>query len=514
MGGSDKRLTRRATRGDTGAFEEIYRRYGQDLYRFCLAMTSNPQDAQDALQNTMVKVLRALPGEERQIVLRPWLYRIARNETVDVLRKRGDSEQLGDHEVAMGTVAETAEIRESLRTLLSDLEQLPQRQRTVLLMRELSGLDFAEIAAAFGTSAGAIRQTLYEARLSLQQLQEGRERLCADVQRELSDADGRVIRRRKTRAHLRDCPECLAFYNEISSRQENLAAIAALPLALFAGLVRNTLGGHAGSIAGGAGTGAAGSALGPVTTGLGNTIMVSAVTKSTATLAVAALAVSAAGRGGLIDLPLRGKGDSAAIAGSATTGAEAGSTGPSGGSGAGGPVEKPDREAGAQNGSELLAGSPSSQPTAGPSQAGSDRAASDGHQLRADSGSPGAEGSEGAATPQSPGSQRADSGAAQGGSPPATPQPTTNGQETAAAKAPPQAGGSPAPPGIPQSPAAKPEAPPESSAKPEAPPGNPAAAPGNQGSPPGQSAAQADPPRGPPDSPGNSGDKGAPPNPG
>ena len=86
----DERVARHAAAGDRRAFEEIYRRYRQPLYRFCLAMVGNTSDAQDALQNTMVKVLRALPGEDRQIALKPWLYRIARNEAVETLRRRPD----------------------------------------------------------------------------------------------------------------------------------------------------------------------------------------------------------------------------------------------------------------------------------------------------------------------------------------------------------------------------------------------------------------------------------------
>src|SRR5262249_14733293 len=157
--------------------------------RFCLAITSNPQDAQDALQNTMVKVLRALPGEERRIKLKPWLYRIARNEAVEVLRRRRDGEQLDGERLSLSTLADTAEARERLRSLLDDLEELPERQRAVLLMRELCGLDFAAIGAAYETSAAAARQTLYEARLSLRELEEGRGRKCTEVRREISDAD-------------------------------------------------------------------------------------------------------------------------------------------------------------------------------------------------------------------------------------------------------------------------------------------------------------------------------------
>ncbi len=64
--------------------------------------------------------------------------------------------------------------RERLRQLLSDLDELPERQRGALVMRELAGLDFAGIATALGTSPAVARQTLYKARLSLHQMDEGR----------------------------------------------------------------------------------------------------------------------------------------------------------------------------------------------------------------------------------------------------------------------------------------------------------------------------------------------------
>src|SRR4051794_3170878 len=101
---SDDRLLRRAAAGDERAFAAIFGRYHQPLYRFCLAIAGDPQDAQDALQNTMVKILRALPGEERRIELKPWLYRIAHNESIEVLRRRRPTVEL-DSELASRTPA-------------------------------------------------------------------------------------------------------------------------------------------------------------------------------------------------------------------------------------------------------------------------------------------------------------------------------------------------------------------------------------------------------------------------
>src|SRR5687768_16171960 len=79
---SETRLARAARRGDQRAFAGIYQRYHQELYRYCRALLGNAHEAQDALQNTMAIALRSLPGEERVIELRPWLYRVAHNEAV------------------------------------------------------------------------------------------------------------------------------------------------------------------------------------------------------------------------------------------------------------------------------------------------------------------------------------------------------------------------------------------------------------------------------------------------
>ncbi len=300
---SDERLTRRAIAGDERAFAAIFRRYQQDLYRYCLAILANPDDAQDALQNTMVKALRALPGESRRIELKPWLYRIAHNESIDLVRRRRAGEPLDPELTAAGPgLAQEAEARERLGKLIADLETLPERQRGVLVMRELSGLDFDEIAGALGTSAATARQTLYEARLSLRQIEAGREMDCDAVTRALSDADGRVTRRRDIRAHLRACPSCRAFGAEIEGRSRDLAALSPLPALVAAGLLQGVLGG-------GGGTG--GGLTGLLGGGAAQAVGTSAAVKATATVAVvAAIGVTAAQRGDLVQIGLPGEGGS------------------------------------------------------------------------------------------------------------------------------------------------------------------------------------------------------------
>lgn len=323
---SDERLSRRATSGDRRAFEEIFRRYHQDLYRFCLATVSNPQDAQEALQNTMVKVLRALPGEQREIKLKPWLFRIARNEAIETMRKRRDTVELGSTSIAAPwEIADAAGARARLRELFSDLTELPERQRSALVMRELSGLEFEEIGETLGTSAPVARQTLYEARQSLRQMEEGREMSCASIRKAISDADGRVTRRRDIRAHLRDCVGCSAFRDDIAQRRAGFASLAPLPAAAALGLLQGVLSGEAaggaalasgagaaaagGSAAGGGaaasgGAAAGGGLTGSIGAGAGQAVATSAIVKSVATVAVVtAVGAGAADRGGLIDLP-------------------------------------------------------------------------------------------------------------------------------------------------------------------------------------------------------------------
>lgn len=300
---SDERLTRRAVGGDERAFAAIFNRYHQSLYRFCLAIVGNPDDASEALQNTMIKVLRALPGEERKIELKPWLYRIAHNEAIDLIRRRRETRELDVEQVAPGYgLAEDAATRERLRRLLTDLRELPERQREVLVMRELAGLGFEEIGIALDTSGAVARQTLYEARQSLHQMEEGREMSCATVTQALSDGDGRVTRRRDVRAHLRSCGQCQAFREEIKGRQRDLAALAPLPAVAAAGMLHGLVGG------GSQGAATGGSLATTLGGGAAKTIGASAAAKGVATVAVvAAIGVTAADRSGVIHLGLPGE---------------------------------------------------------------------------------------------------------------------------------------------------------------------------------------------------------------
>jgi len=318
---NDAGLARRAAKGDRRAFSAIFDRYHQEIYRFCLSILGNPDDAREALQNTMLKALQALPGEKREIRLRPWLYRVAHNEAIDLLRKRPETASV-DPEIAVpgGGLEETVAQRERLRQLLLDLLDLPDRQRAALVMRELGGLGFEQIAEAFDTSPGTARQTVYEARLNLRSLEEGREMSCEEVMHRLSNADGRVKRRRDLNAHLRACPDCRAFRDAIDSRRRDLAALAPLPAVASTGVLHAILGGAQGVTGGATGGGGATAAA-----SAGKAVSAGLVAKSAATVAVvAAIGVSAADRSGLIHTGLPGGSGGATPTEQSGQGAESG----------------------------------------------------------------------------------------------------------------------------------------------------------------------------------------------
>ena len=446
----DERVTRRAAAGDRRAFEEIYRRYHQPLYQFCLAMVGDASDAQDALQNTMVKVLRALPGESREIALKPWLYRIARNEAVETLRRRSDRVEPEQEQIASPMeISETAADRERLRRLFADIRELPERQRGALVMRELSGLGFDEIARALQTSPTTARQTVYEARLGLRQMEAGREMRCEAVMKVLSDGDGRAASRRDLRAHLRHCPSCRAFWDGIAERQGQFAAIASLPLAASAYLLHGVLGQPASGAAwaGSGAGGAIGSAGGQAAAG-------TAVVKSAAAVA-AAIAIGTAGAdgAGLVDLPLsadgqparHSQGPSDARSGSRTGGKAATNAA----------AQRNGRRADSnrsdgRGGSRAAAAGPGGASTgAGPGAKPGDRA-----QAPRTSRSPARAVAQSRTDPPTPrqagaagshGSGHGGSAAGQKGPPEGLPEAAGHGQQTAAAHKPPQANGSPGP---------------------------------------------------------------------
>jgi hypothetical protein len=167
---------------------------------------------------------------------------------------------------------------------------LPERQRSALVLRELSGLSHHEIAQALQTSVGTAKQTIFEARRSLAEFEAGREMSCQEVCRTISDRDRRMLRARRIRAHLRGCRSCAAFADAIPARSADLRALAPLLPPAAAALLRRAMGGGVtgGSAGGGGSAGVAGAGT------AGKAVLGLAAAKSgAAALAVVTAAVGA-----------------------------------------------------------------------------------------------------------------------------------------------------------------------------------------------------------------------------
>src|ERR671915_396848 len=165
---SDERLVDLSRAGSEPAFEAIVARYRGQLLRYCSALLGRER-GEDAVQQTFVNAYDAMLRDDRPLLLRPWLYRIAHNMAHNALRDHALRHEPLDREVApMADRPEQAlERREQLRSVLDSVQDLPPRQRDALVLRELEGRSYDEISAALGVGGGAVRQLLNRARTTL-----------------------------------------------------------------------------------------------------------------------------------------------------------------------------------------------------------------------------------------------------------------------------------------------------------------------------------------------------------
>jgi RNA polymerase sigma factor (sigma-70 family) len=258
----DERLAVLAATGNTHAFGVIYERHHAALFRYCRSLLIDQEDAGDALQNTMLNAFRALSAGKKDLALRPWLYRIAHNESVSLLRRRRPAAPLeAAAEVPARALDRDVEAAERLRQLVVDLGELSEAQRGALVMRELSGLSYADIALTLGVSPDAAKQQVHAAHTALHDIAGGRAMDCDAARESLSINDRRLVRGRKLSAHLRSCDGCRAFQEGVMRRRSDLMALAPpLPVGAAAALFAGLFGGGGGGAAGGGGLIAGGGA--------------------------------------------------------------------------------------------------------------------------------------------------------------------------------------------------------------------------------------------------------------
>ena len=247
----DDRLVEQLRLGNEVAFEVAYERHGPGILSFCRHMLGSREEGEDVVQHTFAAAHRSLLGEERPIALKPWLYTIARNRCMSVLRARREvpSESC---EPATAGLAEEVERRAELRELLADVAGLPAEQRTALLLAEVADLSHAEAAKVLGCEVARVKALVYRARQGLLERRDARATPCGEIREQLSSLRGGALRRSELRHHLRGCSGCRAFRDEVKHQRSQLAV--ALPVIPSLGLKSSVLGavGLGGGSAGGA----------------------------------------------------------------------------------------------------------------------------------------------------------------------------------------------------------------------------------------------------------------------
>ncbi len=167
---SDEQLVASLRAGDDHAMTEIDRRYRDRLLAYVRRMSAGA-DAEDVVQDVLARAYLALRADDRPMALRAWLYRVAHNRCLDVLRGGGRERIVLTEQIDLGadtaTLPEVVAGRERLRQVVADIQELPDQQRSALIIRELEGLSYEELAAALDTTVPAIKSLLVRARMNL-----------------------------------------------------------------------------------------------------------------------------------------------------------------------------------------------------------------------------------------------------------------------------------------------------------------------------------------------------------
>jgi RNA polymerase sigma factor (sigma-70 family) len=285
----DDRLVEQLRRGNEAAFEVVFERYGGPILGFCRHMLGSLEEAEDAVQHTFAAAFSDLQrGGERKLTLKPWLYTIARNRCVSMLRAR--REQPAElPELPTDGLHEQVERRADLRELLGDLRELPADQRAALLLAEAADLTHPEVAGVLRCEVARVKALVFRARSGLIERREARETPCADIREQLANLRGGSLRRSELRHHLRHCLGCTQYRDQVRRQRQMLAL--ALPVVPSFGLKSSVL---SAAGLGGGGAAAASGAAGAASVGAGGL----AVGNSLGSAAVAKVAIVAVLAGG------------------------------------------------------------------------------------------------------------------------------------------------------------------------------------------------------------------------
>ncbi|MEJ2167775.1 MAG: sigma-70 family RNA polymerase sigma factor [Desulfobacterales bacterium] len=171
----DSELIARFKTGNPSAFEAVVLRYQDRIYNLCRYMLRDPRDAQDAAQDVFLKAYRALKDLRPDSSLYTWLYRIAVNTCLDY-KRRSKREALRNEPLAEDLPSDEPlpeqryESREVTEAIQLALQKLPEKLRAVIVLREIEGCSYEEIAQILRTSVGTVKSRISRAREELRRI--------------------------------------------------------------------------------------------------------------------------------------------------------------------------------------------------------------------------------------------------------------------------------------------------------------------------------------------------------
>jgi RNA polymerase sigma factor (sigma-70 family) len=223
---TDEQLARAAGQGDAAAFEALYERHHRPLLSFARHMVGGVHDAEDVVQHAFLAADSEFRSGKVPKAVRAWLYTVARNRCVSLLRARREEPGLPDAGMpAIENLAADVEQREDLRNLLADLRALPDDQRAALLLSELGDLSHPEVAKVIGVRPGKVKALVFQARETLMAAAHARAIPCRSIQEELAVATGASLRRRHLRNHLAQCSGCREYADRVRAQRASLALV-------------------------------------------------------------------------------------------------------------------------------------------------------------------------------------------------------------------------------------------------------------------------------------------------
>ncbi len=184
MNDQEKALISKVKRGDVDAFEQLFEGYYKKVYNIALRMIGNHDDACELAQEVFIRIYRSIGGFKEESQLSTWIYRIATNVCLDELRRRKNRKivsmdediklednqlkrQLEDHKPTPDIIAERNETREAIKEAIL---QLPEHHRTMIIMRDIQGLSYDDIAKILQTPEGTVKSRINRARQALKKL--------------------------------------------------------------------------------------------------------------------------------------------------------------------------------------------------------------------------------------------------------------------------------------------------------------------------------------------------------